>query len=58
MVAAVVSGLGVYPWVIVQRLVDQLPQLRECLAQDQRLIPGDMYLPQRLDDQRVALSAA
>ena len=58
MVAAVVSGLGVYPRVVVQGFVDQLPQLRERLTQDQRLIPGDMYLTQRLDDQRVALSAA
>ena len=56
-VAAVVPRLWIRTGVIIQRLVDQLPQLGERLAQDQRLVPGDMHLPQRLYHQRVALAS-
>ena len=55
---AVVFSLGIGSGVVVEAFVDQLCQLREGLPQDQRLVVGDMHLPQGFNDDGVTLAAA
>ena len=57
----VCAGVVLCPWehwpVVAHRLVDQVFQLWESLAQDQRPVMGYLHLPQRLYHQRVAFTA-
>ena len=56
--AAVIARARIDARVVVQRLVNELGKLREGLSQDDRLVIRDIYLTQRLDDQRVGFSPA
>ena len=55
MVPGIVPG---FLRIVVEALVDQLTQLRECLTQDETFVMRDVYLPKCLDDQRITLPAA
>ena len=56
--AAVVSGFWENRLVIPHGLVNELPQLGKRLSDDEPPVVWDLHLPQGLDHQRVALSAA
>ena len=55
---AVVPRFGKHRLVVPHGLVDELRKLRVGLAQDERPVVWDVYLPQRLNDQCVALPAS
>ena len=56
--AAVVPGFWENRLVIPHGLVNELPQLGKRLSDDEPPVVWDLHLPQSLDHQRVALSAA
>ena len=55
---AVVPRFGKHRLVVPHGLVDELRKLRVSLSQDECPVVRDVYLPQRLNDQCVALTAA
>ena len=55
---AVVPRFGKHRLVVPHGLVDELRKLRVSLSQDERPVVRDVYLPQCLDDEGVALTAS
>ncbi len=58
MARGVVLRLREGPAVVDQTLVHKVAQLGKGLAQDEPPVVRDLHLPQRLDDERIALAAA
>ena len=58
MARGVVLRLREGPAVVDQTLVHEVAQLGKGLAQDEPPVVRDLHLPQRLDDERIALAAA